>query len=58
MVLFTILALVLILLVTLTVVSISVIGATGIVLFGDVIVCIFIIGWIIKLLVNRKRKRK
>lgn len=58
MILFTILALVLILLVTLTVVSISVIGATGIVLFGDVIVCIFIIGWIIKLLINRKRKRK
>lgn len=48
MILFTILALTLIILTVITAVMISVGGSFAIVLFGDVIVCIFIIGWIIK----------
>lgn len=48
MVLFTILALMLLILVVTVVLATSAIGAGAIILFGDVIVCIFIIGWIIK----------
>lgn len=48
MILFTILTLILLILVILTVVITSVVGALGIVLFGDVIVCGLILGWIIK----------
>lgn len=48
MILFTILALTLIILLVITVVMVSVGGSFAIILFGDVIVCIFIIGWIIK----------
>lgn len=56
MILFMILLLTLILLTVITVVAVSAIGATGIVLFGDVIVCAFIIIWIMKRLFGKKRK--
>lgn len=55
MVLFMILLLTLILLTVITVVAVSTIGAAGIVLFGDVIVCAFIIVWIMKKLIKRKK---
>lgn len=56
MILFTILALILLILVVVTVVITSVVGAGAIVIFGDVIVCILIIGWLIKKLFFKKRK--
>lgn len=54
MVLFITLLLTVLLLTVLTVVIVSVTGAVGIVLFGDVIVCIFILAWIIKKIFGRK----
>lgn len=53
MILFTILALISIILVVVTVVAVSIMGAGAIVIFGDVIVCIIIIGWLIKRLFFR-----
>ena len=55
MILFITLLLMLALLTVITVVMIAATGAVGIVLFGDVIVCIFILVWLIKKLF-RKRK--
>lgn len=55
MVLFTILALILLILLVVTVVVTSVIGAGAIIIFGDVIVCIFILGFIIKKLFFNKK---
>lgn len=48
MILFAILALILVILVVTVVLVTSAVGAGAIILFGDVIVCIFIIMWIIK----------
>lgn len=56
MILFMILALIVFLLVALVVFAASVGGATFIVLFGDVIVCIFIVILIMKALGRKKRK--
>ena len=50
-----ILLIILVLLTVLTVAAISVGGTAFIVLFGDVIVCGFIIIWILKKIVNRKK---
>lgn len=55
MILFTILVLILLLLTVFTVLAISIGGSVAIVLFGDVFVCIFIIGWLIKT-IRKKRK--
>lgn len=55
MILFTILLLTLALLTVVTVLAISAGGAAFIILFGDVIVCMFIIIWVIKRLIKRKR---
>ena len=55
MILFMILLLMAVLLTLITVVSISVGGTTFIILFGDVIVCIFIIVWIMRRLCKRKK---
>lgn len=57
MILLTILILTLILLIALTVIVISVAGAVGIVVFGDVIVCIVFIALLIRYLVKRKNKK-
>ena len=54
MITFIILAITLIALAILTVVTVGTVGAAGIIVFGDVIVCIVLIVWIIKRLVNRK----
>ena len=37
-----------------TVVTAGAVGTAGIIVFGDVIVCIVLIVWIIKRLINRK----
>lgn len=57
MILFTILLLMLILLTVLTVVVVSTIGAAGVVIFGDVIVCVVFIALIIKYLAKRKKEK-
>jgi hypothetical protein len=56
MIIFTILVLMALILTGLTVLAISVGGSVAVVLFGDVIVCIIIILFIIKRLVFGKRK--
>lgn len=56
MVLFTILSMILLLLIVFTVLAVSVGGAVAVVLFSDVIVCVALIAWIIKLLARKKKK--
>ena len=56
MVLFLILLLTIIILLAIVVIAISIGGSMFIVVFGDVIVCIFLIGLIIKHLGKRKKK--
>ena len=56
MILFMILLLMLALLTVSTVVVVSATGAVGIVLFGDVIVCIWLIVWFIKKLLRKRKK--
>ena len=55
MFLFTVLILILLIITFVVVLAISTIGASAIIIFGDVIVCIFIIAWIISLLIKRRR---
>ena len=54
MITFIILAIALIALAIFTVVTVGTVGAAGIIVFGDVIICVILIVWIIKRLVNRK----
>ena len=56
MILLTTLLLTAILLTILTVVTISTVGAIGIVVFGDVIVCIVFIALLVRYLVKRRKK--
>lgn len=56
MVLFLILLLTIIILITIVVIAVSIGGSIFVIVFGDVIVCIFIIGLIIKHLLKRKKK--
>ena len=51
------LLLMLFILIVVTVLAISIGGSIAVILFGDVIVCIFIIVWIIKRLIERKKKK-
>lgn len=55
MILFTLLAFVLLILIVVTVVAVSIGGAAFVIIFGDVIVCIAIIMWIIKQLIKIKK---
>ena len=56
MILFMILALMVIILTGLTILAISIGGSVAVVLFGDVIVCIVIILFIIKRIIFRRKK--
>lgn len=56
MILLTILALTLIFLLLFMLFAVSLLGASGVIVFGDVVVCVFIIIWIIKLLTKKKGK--
>ena len=58
MILFTTLLIMALLLAVFTVFAIAVGGSVFIVVFGDVIVCIFLIVWIIKKLFKKKPKKK
>lgn len=55
MILLTLLLLITIILMVVTVAVLSVVGAAGIVIFGDVIVCILGLVWIIKKFASRKK---
>lgn len=57
MILLTILILMLLILTVSTVLAISIGGSIAVVLFGDVIVCGFIIVWLIKKIYNRRKNR-
>lgn len=57
MVLFTILLLTLALLMVFTVAIVSAVGAAGIVVFGDVIVCIVFLVLLIKFLAKRRKNK-
>lgn len=56
MILFTILLLVLILLIAFIILAFSAIGAGVIIVFGDVIICIVLLVWIIKKIITKKHK--
>ena len=56
MVLFLILLLTIIILLAIVVIAVSIGGSIFVVVFGDVIVCIFLIGLIIKHLIKKKKK--
>lgn len=56
MILFIILLLIVAILTAITVLAISVGGAVFIILFGDVIVCIALIVWIMKRRINKKKE--
>lgn len=56
MILFTILAIILITLVVFSILIIGITGASFIIVFADVIVCAVIIWWIMKTILNRKKK--
>ena len=57
MILLTILALMAILLITVVIGGISLLGSIGVVVFGDVIVCVGFIGLIIYFIVRKKRRK-
>ena len=54
MVLLLILALTILILLVFTIAAVSVTGAVGIILFGDVIVCILVLIWLIKRIFKKK----
>lgn len=54
MILFILLLLIVIILTVVTIAVLSVAGAGFIIIFGDVIVCIAILIWIIKKIINKK----
>lgn len=58
MIMFTILMIILAILITVGVVLISVGGAFFIIVFGDLIVCAFIIIWCIKHLIKRRKNKR
>lgn len=58
MILFVIGLLTLILLTVFVIAITSVIGAGALIIFGDVIVCGFILGWIIKTMLKKKKNKK
>ena len=55
MILIILLSLIVLVLIAITVIVFTVGGALGIILFGDVIVCIVFLVWIIKKLIFRKK---
>ena len=58
MILFLILSLILIALIALTIIVLAAGGTAFIVVFGDVIVCIFILAWVIKNIFFKKKDKE
>lgn len=56
MIMFTILLITFLVLLATTILAISIGGAGFLIIFGDVIVCIILIAWIIKRRIQRKKK--
>lgn len=56
MFLFMILALITLILLAFVILTIAVFGAGAIVIFGDIIVCILLIGWVIKKIFFNNKK--
>lgn len=56
MVLFTVLFIIALILLMLGIATLAVGGTAFIVVFGDIIVCVFLIVWLIKILFFRKKK--
>ena len=56
MILITILLLTILILVAVCIAVFSAVGAGAIILFGDVIVCILFMVWLIKRIINKKRR--
>ena len=54
MILFFILMIILAILVTFIILAVSTAGASAIIIFGDVIMCVCIIIWILKKILNKK----
>lgn len=57
MILLMILLIILLILCVVALAFLSIGGAIGYILFGDMIVCIFILVWLIKKIRNRKKKQ-
>lgn len=55
MVLFTILSIIAVLVTAIAIAAISLLGTVGTVIFGDLIVCVFLIVMIIKALMKKKK---
>ena len=58
MILLIILAIIAVLLITVTVAVVSIFGTGAIILLGDVIVCVFIIGFVIKVIIQKRNDTK
>ena len=58
MILLTLLLIMMLILAAIVVCSLAIGGAAFVIVFGDVIECIFLIGWLIKKLSKRKSKKK
>lgn len=58
MILFTILFIILVVLAILTVLGVAALGAAGIVVFGDVIVCVVIIALIIRHFIKKRQQSR
>lgn len=56
MFLFIILALIFALLSLFIILTVSALGAGAIIIFGDIFICLFILGWIIKKIFFKKKK--
>lgn len=57
MILLIILAIIAVLATVITVVAVSIFGTGALIMFGDVIVCIVVIGFIIKKIIQKRRGR-
>lgn len=57
MFLFLVLLITLIILISITAFVISIFGAGFIIIFGDVIICVLIIAWIIKKIISKKKDK-
>lgn len=55
MILFTILSLILLILLVVFIIATSVVGAGTLIVFGDVIICVLLLGWLIKKLFFNKK---
>lgn len=58
MILFTVLALILMILAVVTITFVSIFGAGFIVIFGDVIICGVLIGAIMKRIIKKRKSKK